>query len=64
MVVAAMTEDHLEATLVLHLQGVEEDTSNLAEVLEVVVEVAMEMVEAVMEVGELAEEKKYHEISD
>ena len=52
MVVAAMTEDHLEATLVLHLQGVEEDTSNLAEVLEVVVvEVAMEMVEAVMEGG-------------
>ena len=51
VVVAAMTEDHLEATLVLHLQGVEEDTSNLAEVLEVVVEVAMEMVEAVMEGG-------------
>ena len=51
MVVAAMTEDHLEATLVLHLRGVEEDTSNLAEVQEVVVEVAMEMVEAAMEGG-------------
>ena len=50
MVVAAMTEDHLEATLVLHLRGVEEDTSNLAEV-QVVVEVAMEMVEAAMEGG-------------
>ena len=50
-VVAAMTEDHLEATLVLHLRGVEEDTSNLAEVQEVVVEVAMEMVEAAMEGG-------------
>ena len=49
VVVAAMTEDHLEATLVLHLRGVEEDTSNLAEVQEVVVEVAMEMVEAAME---------------
>ena len=47
MVVAAMTEDHLEATLVLHLRGVEEDTSNLAEVQEV----AMEMVEAAMEGG-------------
>ena len=51
VVVAAMTEDHLEATLVLHLRGVEEDTSNLAEVQEVVVEVAMEMVEAAMEGG-------------
>ena len=51
MVVAAMTEDHLEATLVLHLRGVEEDTSNLAEVQEVVAEVAMEMVEAAMEGG-------------
>ena len=51
MVVAAMTEDHLEATLVLHLQGVEEDMSNLVEVQEVEAEVAMEMVEAVMEVG-------------
>ena len=50
VVVAAMTEDHLEATLVLHLRGVEEDTSNLAEV-QVVVEVAMEMVEAAMEGG-------------
>ena len=50
MAVAAMTEDHLEATLVLHLRGVEEDTSNLAEV-QVVVEVAMEMVEAAMEGG-------------
>ena len=50
-VVVAMTEDHLEATLVLHLRGVEEDTSNLAEVQEVVVEVAMEMVEAAMEGG-------------
>ena len=54
MVVAAMTEDHLEATLVLHLRGVEEDTSNLAEVQEVVVEVAMEMVEAAMEGGAAA----------
>ena len=54
VVVAAMTEDHLEATLVLHLRGVEEDTSNLAEVQEVVVEVAMEMVEAAMEGGAAA----------
>ena len=53
-VVVAMTEDHLEATLVLHLRGVEEDTSNLAEVQEVVVEVAMEMVEAAMEGGAAA----------
>ena len=52
-VVVAMTEDHLEATLVLHLRGVEEDTSNLAEV-QVVVEVAMEMVEAAMEGGAAA----------
>ena len=51
VVVAAMTEDHLEATLVLHLQGVEEDMSNLVEVQEVEAEVAMEMEEAVMEVG-------------